>query len=95
MVSNYIHISHHLALIATQNFFSYLISVDPITKKNENAPNDPKVTLNVTGLKVHHICTTSTYESISFRFALRSLFFQIIEVFTIVNLKLSKIKKKH
>ena len=58
--SNYMPISHCLALIATQNVFAYLLSLDPIMKI-ANAPYDPKMTMNVTRSEVHDICTSSTH----------------------------------
>ncbi len=61
------------------------------------ALNDPKMTLNATRPKVSHISWTITREyQISLHFALRSLVFQIIEIFVfsirneMVDLKFSK-----
>ncbi len=93
---NYFSISNCLALIDTQNIFSYVASLGLSLRKIANAPNDPTITFNVTRSKAHHICITSTHESqISPHFALRSLIFHIIEVLvsawgTMVNLKFSK-----
>ncbi len=48
----------------------------------ESALNDLKMTLNATWPKVPHLCWTTTHDAqISFRFALKSLVFQIIEFF--------------
>ncbi len=42
----------------------------------------PKMTLKVTRSNVHHMCTISIHESlISHHFALRSLVFQIIDIY--------------
>ncbi len=47
-----------------------------------SAPNDPKITLTDTRQKLSCICWTINHDSeISLRFALRSLAFQIFEVF--------------
>ncbi len=75
--------SHHLTLIATQNVFSYLLSLGPNYEKWQlSAPNDLKMTLNAKRTKVPLICWTTTHESqILLTFALRLLVFQIIEVF--------------
>ena len=60
--SNYTSISHHLALLATKNVFSSLLSLGHITKNCKRTKlNDPKMTLNVTRSKVHHaspFCST-------------------------------------
>ncbi len=56
--------------------------IRPKLRKIASAPNDPKMTLNAKRPKVPLICSISTHESqISLRFALRSLVYQIIEVF--------------
>ncbi len=80
--SNHRSNSHHLALIATQNVFSYLLSlglnyeilqVHRMTSKWPRRLKDQRYALCV---------VERTHESqISLRFALRSLVFQIIEVF--------------
>ena len=74
-------ITHRLASIVTQNVFSHLLSLSP-NYEIANAPNDPKMTLNVTRSNVHHIyVTTIARESqILLRFVLWSLVFQIIEL---------------
>ncbi len=69
-----------------------------ITKNRKCTEYDLKMTLNATRLKVPYICWTTNHESqISLRFTLRSLIFQLIEVFYFsigynVNLKFSKKK---
>ncbi len=56
--------------------------IRPKLRKNASAPNDPKMTLKAKRRKVPYIYEYATHESqISLRFALRSLVFQIIEVF--------------
>ena len=76
--SNRMSVSHRLAAIATQNVFSYLLSLGP----NNEKLKVHRMTLKATRPKVPHICLTTTHESqISLRFALQSFIFQIIEVF--------------
>ncbi len=56
--------------------------IRPELRKIASAPNDLKMTLNAKMPKVPLICWITAHESqISLRFGLRSLFFQIIEVF--------------
>ena len=98
--SNYMSISHGLALIATQNILYFLISliIRPQSQKLAGAPNVPKMTLNVTRSKIRHICTTSSHESqISLRFALPTLVFQITALFSLsigYNDEIEKFEKK-
>ena len=73
---------HRLAIIASQNIISYLLPLGPNYKKIASAPNDLKMILNAKKPKVPYICWSTPHESqISLRFAVRSLVFQIIDVF--------------
>ena len=69
--------SHRLALIATQNLFSYLLSLGPNYEKSQVHRMTP-MTLNAKMPKVPYICWTTTHQS---QVSLWSLVFQIIEVF--------------
>ncbi len=61
--------------------FSYLLPLGPNYKEITSAPNDPILILNIRP-KVPDKCGTTTHESqISLRFVLRSLVFQIMEVY--------------
>ncbi len=88
--NNRMSIFHRLAVTATRNVFSYLLSNTPKYAKiwpkiwkieSESALSDLKMTLNPTRPKVPHICSTTRKSHISLSFALRSLVFQIIKVF--------------